>query len=131
MNKLVVIDDNAIEHLIIDRMLERTVSPPEVTHFYDARLSLTWLMDHCDQKDILPDIIFLDLNIPQYNGWRFLDDYKKVEFDLCKHVDIYLITSSIDIDDLKKSKLYKCVKSYVIKPLTSKFLNSLFSEQVN
>lgn len=69
-----------------------------------------------------PDIVLLDLNMPLLNGWQFLEELEKQSI----HIDVYILTSSIDPTDLLKSKNYPNVKGYLTKPLTNSVLSSYF-----
>ncbi|RFN59349.1 response regulator [Marixanthomonas ophiurae] len=69
-----------------------------------------------NSKEILPDIILLDLNMPVMDGWQFLDEFIKIK--TTKKVIIYIVSSSIDPADFKKSQKYSQVKNFVIKPIS-------------
>lgn len=120
-----MIDDNPLDHLILDKMLQKYGYKLEMLHYFDVRSVLKLLLENKGNPEVLPDLILIDLNMPKVNGWKFLDRYKKVESQLAKHVDIYILTSSIDMSDLNKSKNYSCVKSYLIKPITKNVLDEI------
>ena len=64
-----------------------------------------------------PDIILLDLNMPIWDGWQFLDEFIKIPNDF--PIIIYIITSSVDPADVEKAKKYDAVSNYIVKPITS------------
>lgn len=68
----------------------------------------------------LPDVILLDLNMPILDGWQFLDEFIKVP--VSKKVTIYIVSSSVDPEDVLKAKSYNIVNNYIIKPITMKKL---------
>jgi CheY-like chemotaxis protein len=121
-----MIDDNPIEHLIMDRMLERYGYHPETIHCLNAQLALKMLVKNKSNPKELPDLILMDLNMSNISGWDFLERFSKFEPTLSKHVDIHIMTSSIDKTDIDKSKTYPCVKSYIIKPITQSALKTIF-----
>jgi CheY-like chemotaxis protein len=65
----------------------------------------------------LPDIIFLDINMPVMDGWQFLDSFRNIEDMLSKKITIYLVSSSVDKNDMSRSKQISLVKDYLIKPV--------------
>lgn len=71
----------------------------------------------------MPEVIFLDLNMPIMNGWEFLDELKKM--DLKKKIGVYVVSSSIDKMDEEKSKKYDMVIDFISKPLTTNKLKQL------
>ena len=65
----------------------------------------------------IPDIIFLDLNMPVMDGWEFLDRFTKINPP--KSIVIYIVTSSISSYDKQRAEEYaSAIKQYVIKPIT-------------
>ena len=71
----------------------------------------------------MPEVIFLDLNMPIMNGWEFLDELKKM--DLKKKIGVYVVSSSIDKMDEEKSRKYDMVIDFISKPLTTNKLKQL------
>ncbi len=70
-----------------------------------------------------PDTIFLDINMPDMNGWDFLDNLQSMGIKL----NVFMLTSSIDPSDIEKSRKYPLVKGYLTKPLTHKMLIEHFN----
>ena len=62
-------------------------------------------------------MIFLDINMPIMNGWEFLDEYKNLRTQFTKPVVVYVVSSSIDDNDMRKSREYKEVSDYIVKPV--------------
>tara|TARA_R110002167_G_scaffold247308_16_gene452934 strand:- start:274 stop:684 length:411 start_codon:yes stop_codon:yes gene_type:complete len=76
-------------------------------------------------KQKLPDVIFLDLNMPIMDGWEFLDRF--VQLSLEEKPRIYIVSSSIDPSDLEKAKGYGIVNNFVSKPFSDAKLLKLFN----
>lgn len=77
--------------------------------------------------DDKPDILFLDLNMPKINGWQFLEKISKKP--LASH--IYILSSSVNPNDIRKANGYHFVQDFISKPLTKTFLNKLLSSSAN
>lgn len=127
---LIIIDDEPIQHFIMERMLARYVSTvkDDITYSNNGVEVLAFLDENREDAAKLPDIIFLDLNMPIMNGWDFLESFKRFQQKIVKPIMIYVISSSIDPGDISRSKKYKAVKDYIIKPMTRLALKKIFDK---
>jgi len=69
-----------------------------------------------------PQLIFLDLNMPVMNGWEFLDGFNTVEYSEYHDTKIIILSSTIDPQDLEKSKKYPMVIDFLSKPISKEML---------
>ena len=51
------------------------------------------------------------------NGWEFLEEYHKLAVNFPKSIVVYVVSSSIDSNDIQKSREYKSVHDYIVKPI--------------
>lgn len=84
------------------------------------------LASKIDNGDPLPDMILLDINMPIWNGWKFLDEFLKIE--PATNIIIYIISSSIDPNDTKKAKEYSVIKNFIVKPISIEKVKELLEE---
>ena len=127
MSNLVVIDDNPTDHYIMKRLLHKNNHQGQVTFTFDGSLILDYLEENKYYASRIPDIIFLDLNMPKLTGWEFLDKLQKLVNTSRKKIKVHIISSSIRSSDIFQSKKYSCVDSYLTKPLTSDTLKKICS----
>lgn len=73
----------------------------------------------------LPELVFLDINLPKMTGWEFLDEFKKLDINP-KPVFVMLSTSLNPADDIKANN-NPLVLELIDKPLTKEYLNKLKS----
>jgi CheY-like chemotaxis protein len=78
----------------------------------------------------LPEVIFLDLNMPVMDGWGFLDEFCKIP-DIENKTRVYILSSSIFSGDIEKSREYTIVKDFISKPLTDLKFENLLKEIEN
>lgn len=81
-------------------------------------------------SETLPEIIFLDLNMPIWDGWQFLDEFTKIPIPTNQRITIYILTSSNNEEDFKKAKKYSLNSNYLVKPIEQDQLKDILSEFV-
>ncbi|MDT0687815.1 response regulator [Autumnicola psychrophila] len=77
-------------------------------------------------KEKLPDIILLDLNMPIMDGWQFLDEFTQIPAE--NEITIYIVTSSINPEDINRAKSYNRVSNYLVKPISIEDLRKILEE---
>ncbi|MEO7529879.1 MAG: response regulator [Sediminibacterium sp.] len=128
VNHAFLIDDDAMINMINTKMITISKLAKKVSCHTDAKealekLNQLWLTS----PDEFPEIIFLDINMPDMDGWDFLNAFKQFPREALDRCKVIMLTSSIDIFDIKKSKSFSIVNDYIIKPLKVKLLESLGS----
>jgi CheY-like chemotaxis protein len=118
---VMLIDDNEIDNLINQKMIESAEIAQHIYTHTGAKSAIEFLrnlekLDLADQ--VLPDIIFLDIDMPLMDGFQFLDEFEKLSIATKKKCRIVMLTSSINPQDFNRSKKYLNVKLYLNKPLT-------------
>lgn len=111
---IAIIDDDKIYHILTKRIIENSNVADKILEFYDGQEALDFITQNQDKPECLPDLIFLDIQMPFVDGWQFLDVYKKM--DLPKPISVYIVSSSISALDHQKSRQYKLIKDFLIKP---------------
>lgn len=125
MCKLVLIDDNPIDHYIMRTMLHNNEACKQATYTFDGSMILEFIEEHKSATELLPDVIFLDLTMPDFSGWEFLDRFEKIKGDLNKKIELHVMTSSVRESDKERSSQYGCVNSFISKPLSRQTLNTI------
>ena len=107
---ILLIEDDMIEVM----KLNRTISSLNLNHKIIEANNGEDALKILQQKDTLPDIILLDLNLPKINGIEFLSILKND--DTLKYIPTIILTTSNNQKDLLEC--YKIgVAGYVLKPL--------------
>ena len=91
--------------------------------YNDGKEAYDGLKENWESKKTLPEIILLDLTMPVWDGWKFLDEFSKLPIE--KQITIYILTSSINEADRQKASDYNVVKNYLVKPITMQTLVEL------
>ena len=76
----------------------------------------------------LPDVIFLDINMPIMDGFQFMEEYVKIKPELNKKITIYMVSSSVDAVDIERAKSISDISDYIIKPIEPKQLKKIMHD---
>ena len=123
--KVMIIDDNNIDLYITKRLIIKNNFGKEVLEYNAAAEALKYLQDNQDNIPILPLIIFIDIYMPEMSGFEFLEAYDKLPATLKKYCKVFIISSTIDENDIERSHLDKNLTAFQVKPITKEFLDSI------
>ncbi|MGZ3763606.1 MAG: response regulator [Mucilaginibacter sp.] len=116
-----LIDDNYIDNFVTRRILESGNFAEQVIVVQSATEAINSLKAGL----VRPDVIFLDIRMPQMGGFEFLQEYDKLEIEGKQKIKIFMLSSSLDPTDLKKSTNNKYITQFIHKPLTQKTLDDI------
>lgn len=126
---VMLIDDNEIDNLINQKMIEAANIAEHIYTHTGARSAIEFLrnLEKLDKetKNVMPEVIFLDIDMPLMDGFQFLDEFDKLSEGTKKKCKVVMLTSSINPQDVNKSKRYSYVKKYINKPLSQDNLANL------
>ena len=115
VEKTVLIDDSDIDLFIQRRFLEVYNFSSELLLYKSAEEALGWLKNI--NGETAPDIIFLDLNMPEIDGFSFLRNFKDLPEKIKIKSKIVVLTSSNSSKDREQAFSFKNVIQFITKPL--------------
>ena len=123
-----LVDDNEIDNLINRKMIEKSNFAKSIMSFVSAKEALSYLdeVSRTHNKDMkIPEVIFLDINMPYIDGFTFLEEFDKYTVAVKDHCLIYMVSSSINPEDIERARTNKYIVDYVSKPVTINTLHAL------
>jgi CheY-like chemotaxis protein len=127
MSKLIMIDDNPMEHLIMQKLFDRHELFHDAAHSADAQVIIDFLRENRLNTEALPDLIFLDLNMPVFDGFDFLEQFERLYLSFQKPISIYIVSSSVDENDRRRTFAYPFVKEFLTKPVSKDKLELIYA----
>ena len=115
--KIMVIDDNPTDRYIAKRMAEKYHFAEEIILQESALEALDYIRSLENTPDLLPQFIFLDINMPGMNGYEFLEEYANLSESIRTNCIVLMITTSIHPDDFKRAENNPSVFRFLNKPL--------------
>jgi CheY-like chemotaxis protein len=122
---VMIIDDNIIDLYISSRMIIKNNFGKNILQYSAAEEALKYLQDNQDNIPELPQVIFVDIYMPLMSGFEFLEAYDKLSPTLKNHCKAYILSSTIDNDDIARSHSDENVVSFQVKPITKEFLDRI------
>jgi CheY-like chemotaxis protein len=136
LNCIMVIDDDEATNFMSTMLIEEAdcTRHLEIVDSGDKALNYLESASACGRESIcplLPDLVFLDINMPRMNGWEFLDEYKKMKNDRLQKMVIIMLTTSLNPDDRLKAESIPEVAGFENKPLTNEMLQRVMQTYFN
>jgi len=123
-----IIDDDPTHVFITKKYIELSGQVDKILVCKNGKEAFNTLQSLVAQKENLPKIIFLDLNMPVWDGWQFLDEFTKIPIN--EPITIYILTSSNNEADYEKARKYGLSNNYLVKPIKLNQLKDILAENV-
>jgi len=124
-----VIDDDEIYIYLIKKSLAALDVEHSINAYANGLEALKGFKALIDQQQPIPEIIFLDINMPIMDGWEFLKGFKEIQALLPNQIPIYIISSSIAAEDKEKAKKFPEIVDYLSKPVELETLESIIFQE--
>ena len=127
-NRIIIVDDDHVNNMMNSFFISRTLPDVDIVCFEQPYEALEFLHDSANMEDDqIRNVILLDINMPEINGWDFLDEFEKMNPEVHKRYKIYLLSSSIDPGDIARAEANVFVEEFLSKPITDTAVLKLFA----
>jgi CheY-like chemotaxis protein len=125
INTVCVVDDDQIYVFGLRKLIALKKLCPNLLEFGNGKEAIDFIQNPANIGN-LPDVIFLDINMPVMDGWDFMDSFAKIKHSLGKKITVYMISSSISEEDINRAKTISDITDYIMKPVTHDKLIEMF-----
>ncbi|MBU2945475.1 response regulator [Zobellia uliginosa] len=125
--KICIIDDDYIYRYTVVKKMETMHLAANTMDFEDGEVAMEFILKNLKIDSELPDVIFLDIDMPVMDGFQFMKEFLKIENQLSKKITIYMISSSLDPLDIERARKIHSISDYFVKPIKTEQLQSVFS----
>ena len=123
-----IVDDDDIYQFTTIKIIESLKLAKKIIVFSDGEEAINFMIDNINEENELPDVIFLDINMPIMDGFQFMDEYVKIKPKVGKKITIYMVSSSVNPTDIERAKKIEDISDYIIKPIKPGELKSIIEE---
>lgn len=122
-SQFVIIEDNLIDQFVTKKLLKKGLDINPVCIANNGKEGIDWLIKN---QTANPLIILLDIQMPIMNGFEFLEEFDKLPEDVKARTEIFVLSSTLDTDEIKKVKSNKYVSDFWNKPFRLEILTNTF-----
>lgn len=122
---VMLVDDNDTDNFISKRIIEITGFAGRVEAKNSGKIALDYLRENQDKVGNIPDVIFLDINMPVVDGFVFLYEFDKFPELVKNKTKIIILSSSDNKRDIDKIVNNNHVINFITKPLTDSALEEV------
>ncbi len=124
----IIIDNDPVNNLLCSLTITDVQDAAEIQTFNFPVKGFEYLAEEYINTTN-PTVLLLDINMPTWSGWDFLDNFEKLDDKIKKQIKIYILSSSIDVNDKHRASENTNVVAYIEKPLSEKTVLSMLDQK--
>ncbi|MDG2431360.1 MULTISPECIES: response regulator [Flavobacterium] len=126
LDTILFVDDDPITLMLCKKVISKAAFSNQIITAQNGEEAINLfhtLLNNAEKT--VPELIFLDLNMPIMGGWEFLAEFSKPTFEQFHDIKVIVLSSTIDPEDLEKIKEFPMVMDFLPKPISLSTLNKV------
>ena len=128
--KILLIDDSDIDLKINSKVINLSNIFDEIVTCHSGQEAIAYLNKYVDEPALLPDFILLDIQMPEMDGFEFLEVFKRLSTTILEKCKLAILSSTLDFGDIKKAEANPLVLKLLKKPLYPSELQELLNSKI-
>lgn len=124
--RVMLIDDNIIDLKINSKIILISKLFDEIIQCQSGEEAINYFTAHAKETHLLPHLILLDIQMPEMDGFEFLDNYKLFPSGWKENCQVAMLSSTLDFGDIRKAEANPYVIKLLKKPLIPSELDVIF-----
>ena len=128
MNKFLLIDDEEVFNFIHTQVIQLIQPDAQIKEIRSSSMALDYIRTSMGQIEEFPDAIFVDINMPEMNGFELLEELQKLSTQFIKKPHIYMVTSSLFESDRKRAQSFSILSDFMEKPISADQVQNVINQ---
>ena len=118
VKKVMLIDDNEVDLKINAKLISLAQLFNDIIICQSGEDALKYFVEHAETPELLPSFVLLDIQMPEMDGFEFLERYKMLSEHITKNCQVAMLSSTLDFGDIKRAEANPYVTKLLRKPLS-------------
>ncbi|MEI8280221.1 MAG: response regulator [Bacteroidota bacterium] len=114
----IIVDDSKLDCFIAEKVIQNSGKDLNVKSFLLATDSLEFIKTVPTRNDDFKIFLLVDIQMPLMNGFEFLEQFETLHADIQSRYVVYILSSSINENDINKARRHPSVIEFLNKPIT-------------
>lgn len=115
LDLIILLDDNDATNYIHKKIIKESQRVANCISFEDGSVLLDYFKS---EETRIPELLYVDVNMPIMDAWEFLNEFEKIRNDRLKDIVIILLSTSLSPSDHELAKNIPLISEIQIKPLS-------------
>lgn len=127
---IMLVDDNDTDNFINKVVVKNSGHASDIIVQNSGKKALQYFAEHMENLSKIPDLLFLDINMPVVDGFAFLYEFDEYPASVKTKCHIVVLSSSDNRNDIERILRDNNVKSYFTKPLSQEIIKEVVNTKM-
>jgi CheY-like chemotaxis protein len=125
---VLLVDDDEATNFIHSLVIKKMDCARKIVSRENGLKALEYIKNSDMGDDYRPDLILLDIHMPEMNGWEFLEAYNALDKNKRAKAVIVMLTAPLGPNQTEKAKKIPDISGFIQKPLTTESMEGLLKQ---